>query len=75
VIPLNYDGYLLTTLQSGGPAPIATSTGAVEGVLQLAPGSSPTLIGVEAHHAGIVLDPVTLAPVGVSAPRALCLVP
>jgi hypothetical protein len=73
-IPLNPDAYFLHTLNHPNTYPLADSFGTLDGAGQamvhvtLAPGVPAPLVGLVAHHAFGVLDPVSLGLELVSEP-------
>jgi len=78
-IPLNFDFYLLFTLQQANNYPLVNNVGVLDGEgratmqLNLLPGAPPEMAGTTLHHAVVVLDGTL--PIDVSAPVAVDLVP
>ena len=84
VLPLAFDGpggYMLQTLTHPNVLPLVDSLGLLDAGgralarFELPPGMPPGLVGLELHHAYLVLDPLLPAAVFASAPVQVSLVP
>ena len=77
ILPLNPDAYFSLTLSGAGPLSGAlgflSPTGAGQTTFSIPAGLSPALAGVNAHHAGLTLDPFTGAVQLITEPVALTL--
>ena len=78
-VPLNPDGYFLLTvagtpLLTGTPGTL-DGTGAGAAALGLLPAFDPSLAGLTVHHAALVLDAASFAPLFASSAAPLDLVP
>ncbi len=66
VLPLNFDAYLLKTFNAPNAAPLSSSLGVLDAAgrgyatFSLPAGSSQSLVGIQAHHAALAIDPVGL---------------
>ena len=80
-LPLNPDPYFAYTVNAAGNPPLVgglgtlDASGAAQAAFTLAPGSDPTLVGLQVHHAYGALNPVTGAILGASNAAPLDLLP
>ena len=80
VLPLNFDGYLVYTLQHPNVPPLAGTLGVLDALghglaaIQVPAGLDPALAGTQLHHAYLVFDEAGAAAYA-SAPAPLTLVP